>query len=353
MSNWGTVIKVVAVLGGAGLIVVILLRILLRKFSARVDKREAAIRAILPGANCGACGFPRCNGYASAVAAGEAPLNTCVVRIPDVAHRIGDIMGQEVTPTEPRVAFLICRGGKKRAASRSRQERKKYCRQPAPPPDVPDDCRYGCVGLGLCAKVCPFSAITMGENGLPAIDEKKCTGCGKCVRECPKQTLVLVPRSKLVVLACASHDEGKAVKDVCRVGCIVCDLCVTACPAQALAMDKNLPVMDVSKCIDCGICVQKCPTRSFIDRAPGRPKALINPRCTGCQACVKVCQFQAIRPKGTRGRGRAPEPEPRPQTPEPLCIVADKCIGCGECRKVCPADAIDTVGALGHAAKCA
>jgi len=246
-------------------------------------------------------------------------------------------MGQEASAAEPAVAFVVCRGGKNEAASRFQYKGAADCRAAALLLGGPKACIYGCVGLGHCVKVCPFSAITMGENGLPVIDEKKCTGCGKCVRECPKGTLMLVPRTKLVVLACASHDKGKAVKDVCRVGCIACGLCVKVCPTQALTLVNNLPVMDYKKCIDCGICVARCPTKSFIDRAPGRPKAVINPRCTGCQACVKVCQLKAI--EGEAGQQHR--------------VAADKCIGCGECRKACPAEAIDMVGALGHATRAA
>jgi electron transport complex protein RnfB len=348
MIDWGMIIRALVVLGGAGLLIAILLLIASLKLSVKIDEREAAIRAVLPGANCGACGFPGCDGYAAAVAQGKAALNACVVGGPNVARQIGEIMGQEASAIEPNVAVVICRGGRNEAASRFQYKGAADCRQAALLLGGPKACIYGCVGLGHCAKVCPFSAITMGENGLPVIDEKRCTGCGICVKECPKQTLLLVPRSKLVVLACVSHDKGKAVKDVCKVGCTACNLCVKVCPVGALTMVNNLPVMDFGKCIDCGICVHKCPTKSFIDRAPGRPKAVINPRCTGCQACVKACQFKAIQPKGPGVRGQEPEPEPRPQTPEPLCIVADKCIGCGECRKVCPADAIDMVGALGH-----
>ena len=332
MADWGTIIKALAVLGGAGLLIAIPLLVASRKRSANAQEREAAVRAVLPGTNCGECGFPDCDGYAAAVAAARTPLNACPVRGPEVA-------------------FLNCRGGGSEAASRSQYRRTADCRRTALLPGGPRTCIYGCVGLGRCARVCPFSAITRGENGLPVINERKCTGCGKCVKECPPHTLLLVPLSKLVVLACVSPDGGEAVKDVCRVGCIGCNLCVEICPTQALSMDKNLPVMDFKKCIDCGICVHKCPTRSFIDRAPGRPKALINPRCTGCQACVAVCQFKAIQPKGPGVRGQGPEPEPRSQTPANFYIVADRCIGCGECLKACPAYAIDMVGALGHAAK--
>lgn len=333
--NWTLVLLSVAGLGGLGLIIGIVLAIASVKLAVKVDAREAAVRAVLPGANCGACGFPGCDGYAAAVASGSATLNKCSVGGASVARSIGEIMGQEAGAVEPVVAVLICRGGKDVAPARFQYKGAADCRQATLLLGGPKACIYGCVGLGHCAKVCPFSAITMGDNGLPVIDERKCTGCGKCVKECPKQTLLLVPRSKLVVLACVSHDKGKAVKDVCKAGCIACNLCVKVCPAQALAMDKNLPVMDFERCIDCGVCVHKCPTGSFIDRAPGRPRAVINPRCTGCQACVKACQFKAI--EGELDKQHK--------------VLADKCIGCGECRKVCPVAAIDMVGALGHSGK--
>ena len=192
-----------------------------------------------------------------------------------------DSTAQETAANDSCVAVLICRGGKHEAPSRSRYEGASDCRAAALPFGATYACIYDCVGLGNCARVCPVSAITMDDNGLPVIDEKKCTGCGKCVEECPKQTLLLIPRSKLVVLACVSHDKGSAVKRVCRVGCIGCNICVEVCPTQALRMENNLPVMDFEKCIDCGICFRKCPTArsSTAPRAGPRPSS--TPGATG------------------------------------------------------------------------
>jgi electron transport complex protein RnfB len=330
--DWGIVTKALIVLAGSGLLIAILLLIASTKLAVKVDEREGAVRAVLPGANCGACGFPGCDGYAAAVASGAAPLNRCSVGGANVARAIGEIMGQDAGHVEPQVAVLICRGGRAEAPHRFQYKGAHDCRAAALLLGGPKACVYGCVGLGHCVAVCPVQAITMGADGLPDIDEKKCVGCAKCVRECPKQTLRLLPRNKLVYLACVSHDKGRAVKEVCRVGCIACGLCVKACPQGALTLVNNLPVMDFVKCTDCGICVGRCPTKSFIDRAPGRPKAVINPKCTGCQACVKVCQFKAI------------EGEPGKQHR----VISEKCIGCGECYKACAEKAIDMVGALGH-----
>lgn len=331
--DWLLLIKSLLTLGGLGLILGVILLVASIKLAVKVDERESRIRSILPGANCGACGYPGCDGYAAAVAAGKAPLNACSVGGPEVARKIGEIMGQEVTAAEPKVAVLICRGGKDQAPQRFQYKGAQNCRQAALLLGGPKACIYGCVGLGHCVTVCPVQAIRMGENRLPVIEERKCIGCGKCVAECPKGTLTLIPRSKLVYLACVSHDRGKAVKEVCTVGCIACGLCTRVCPVGALRIENNLPVMDLEKCIDCGICVHKCPTKSFVDRAPGRPKASINPRCNGCGECVKVCQFKAI--EGESGKQHR--------------VIPEKCIGCGQCVLVCPVKAIDLVGALGHA----
>jgi electron transport complex protein RnfB len=331
--DWTTTLKALAGLGGLGLLLGIVLAVAAAKLAVRVDPREERIRSILPGANCGGCGYPGCDAYAAAVVVGEAPTNACPVGGADVARQVAKVMGQEAAESEPLVAKLICRGGTGQAPLRFEYQGAANCRQAALLLGGPKACIYGCIGMGHCVTVCPFGAIRMGDDSLPVIDEMKCTGCGACVRECPKQVLRLLPASKLVYLACASHDKGRAVKTVCKVGCIGCGLCVRNCPAGALAMVDNLPVMDEAKCIDCGICVHKCPTKSFIDRAKGRPRAVINNKCNGCTLCAtKACRFKAI------------EGQPK----EKHRVLPDKCIGCGECVKVCPEGAIDMVGALGH-----
>lgn len=329
------IVKAILGLGGLSLIFGVVLAIAFKKLAVQVSEQEKKIREVLPSTNCGACGFPGCEAYAHALAAksNDVSPNLCTVGGSETAKEIGKILGVEVEETEPQVCVLRCRGGWNEAVEKFEYVGPGDCRSNYILLGGNKACEYGCLGGGHCVTVCPFGAIKMGQNHLPIIDPGKCTACGICVKECPRQVLELIPRSQLIYLACKTQDKGKAVKNVCKVGCIGCTLCVKVCPHDgAIAMDGNLPVMDYEKCVSCGICFNKCPTKSFIDRARARPYAIISSQCDGCGECVKVCQFKAI--EGEPGKKHG--------------VIKDKCIGCGRCFEVCPIKVITMAGALGY-----
>lgn len=329
-------LKAVAGLGGLSLVFGIVLAVAFKKLAIQVSEAEQKIRALLPGANCGACGFPGCDAFAHALLEEKGKLSPtlCAAADAETTHQVAEIMGIEVQESEPMICVLRCRGGNKVAVERFNYIGPGDCRSNYILLGGNKACKYGCLGGGHCIEVCPFSAIKMGAESLPVIDPAKCTACGVCVKECPRQVLELIPRSQLIFLACKTLDKGKTVKNVCKVGCIGCTLCVKACPYEgAIAMDGNIPVMDYKKCVSCGICFAKCPTKSFVDKAPARPYAIISPKCDGCGECAKVCQFKAI--EGEMGKRHT--------------VIKDKCIGCGRCFEVCPIKVITMAGALGYA----
>ena len=235
-----------------------------RRFHIEEDERIVQAQALLPGVNCGACGYAGCQSYAEAVIKGEK-ITFCAAGGPDVAKALAELMGVEVGDLQRLRAVVHCQGGSSRCMDRFEYVGEADCRAAQIMSGGPKACVYGCLGLGSCAKACPFGAIQMSEEGLPVIDPDKCTACGICVRTCPRNLISLLPAEYHMYLGCSSHDRGKAVKDVCEVGCIACGLCVKNDPHQATQLVDNLPVLDFKKAQgDFRKGAEVCPMHCFV-----------------------------------------------------------------------------------------
>ncbi|MCX7025197.1 MAG: RnfABCDGE type electron transport complex subunit B [Spirochaetes bacterium] len=228
------------------------------------DPKVGAVRAALPGVNCGGCGYPGCDGYAEAVAAGNAPVTKCAPGGKDAAERLAAIMGVNAA-SESVVAVLLCRGTKAVAPAKGEYVGIPTCRASKLSAGSVKLCAFGCQGFGDCVNVCKFDALSMGDDGLPHVDYSKCSGCGMCAQECPQLLFAMTPKARVgSVVLCSNRAVVKAtVLKTCKVGCIKCDACVKNCPEQCIAMVNGIPVTDYAKCTNCGICVQKCPTKCY------------------------------------------------------------------------------------------
>ena len=234
------------------------------KFKVVRDPLIDEVRAALPGANCGGCGFPGCDGYATAAATGKAPPNKCSAGGASTAEAVAKILGVEAK-AEDVVSVLLCGGTCDKAAKRGSYVGVQTCRAAKLSAGSVKVCVYGCQGFGDCVKVCKFDALSMGEDGLPHVDYAKCTGCGLCAEECPQRLFSLVPKSrKGSLVLCSNRTTAKAsVMKACKAGCIKCELCVRSCPEQCIAMVNGIPVTDYAKCTSCGTCAEKCPTKCY------------------------------------------------------------------------------------------
>ncbi|MEW4414742.1 RnfABCDGE type electron transport complex subunit B [Clostridium sp. AN503] len=252
------------IIGAIGIIIGVLLGIASEAFKVEVDEKEILVRAELPGNNCGGCGFPGCDGLASAIAAGTAAVNACPVGGPDVADRIAAIMGVESGAADKKVAFVKCKG----TCDKTRVQYNYFgiddCSKVAVVPGSGEKaCTYGCMGYGSCVKACAFDAIHV-VDGVAVVDKEKCVACGKCVAACPNRLIELVPYSAKHLVQCSSHDKGKDVKAKCDNGCIACTLCTKQCEFDAIHMDNNVAVIDYEKCTNCGKCAVKCPAKVIV-----------------------------------------------------------------------------------------
>lgn len=237
-----------------------------RRFCVEQDPRIEKIFKRLPGANCGACGFPGCMGFAEALIQGGCTPEKCTVSDDDARHEIARILGLEHTVKERTTAVLHCHGGIARAKDKYAYSGVSSCIDAAALHGGPKQCRYGCIGLGTCQAVCPFGAITMSPQGLPVVDEAACTSCGRCVAVCPKKLFSIAPVSRNYAVRCKSLDLGKAVMQSCSVGCIACRKCEKACPVAAIKVVGNCAVIDYERCKNHGECFKVCPTNAIAHR---------------------------------------------------------------------------------------
>ena len=236
-------------------------------FAIEEDPLISLIREALPGANCGACGHPGCDGYASAIATGVAGISSCTVGGKKVAAKLSKITGQTANVT-PAIAILACAGSKTHAPLKGEYTGIPTCRGAKLSVGGTKLCAWGCLGFGDCVAVCKYGALSMGENGLPHIDEEKCIGCKLCTLECPQALIQDIPKTLTgpQVLCTNRNTRGALVTRACKAGCIKCELCVKNCPEECMTMVNGIPVINYAACTSCGTCIEKCPTKVIIQR---------------------------------------------------------------------------------------
>jgi Na+-translocating ferredoxin:NAD+ oxidoreductase subunit B len=256
----------ISVLGTMGVLFGLGLAYASKKFHVKVDKKISEISKILPGLNCGGCGYPNCDSYAESVVKGEKN-NLCKPGGEKVECEISKIMGNEFDEfqkKEKMVAQRYCNGGKKESKIKFEYKSIKTCKAAILVNNGNKQCVYSCLGFGDCSLVCPVNAIIMDKNDLPNIDKDKCIGCEKCVLECPRSVLHMAPKKSRVHVRCMNKEPAKNMLKKCVVGCISCGLCVKECPVDAIHIINNLAQIDYSKCISCGKCAKVCPRKIII-----------------------------------------------------------------------------------------
>lgn len=253
-----SIIFAVVLVAAIGLIVGVVLAVASVLMAVPRDEKADAILEQLPGANCGACGFSGCSGYAAALSAGKAELGLCSPGGQAVVDAVAPIIGKESVQAEPKTAFVHCTGTNDNTSPVALYQGMRTCAAAAQLYSGLGSCTYGCIGLGDCTAVCEYNAIKV-VNGVAVVDSALCAACGKCTAACPHKLITIEPKRPHAIVRCVNRDKGAQTRKMCEAGCIGCMKCVKTCEHGAVQVNEFRAVIDPDKCTGCGKCAENCP----------------------------------------------------------------------------------------------
>ncbi len=263
-----------------GILAAVILYVVAQKFKVYEDPRIDDVEKMLPGANCGGCGFAGCRAMASAlVERDDISALYCPVGGGDCMKKVADFLGKAAPEREPQVAVVRCSGSCQNRPRTNTFDGASSCAVIASLYGGETGCTFGCLGKGDCVAVCEFGALSMNpETGLPEVDQEKCTACGACVKACPKMVIELRkkgPKDRRVFVSCVNKDKGGVARKSCSAACIGCGKCAKVCPFGAITIENNLAYIDFNKCRLCRKCVAECPTGAIhaVNFPPMKPAA--------------------------------------------------------------------------------
>lgn len=290
-----------------GILAAVVLYFVAQKFKVEEDPRIDEVEKMLPGANCGGCGFAGCRGMADALVKND-DISTlfCPVGGGDTMKSIASYLGKAAPDKEPMVATVRCGGVCDKRPRTNTFDGAKSCAVVSSLYVGETACAYGCLGYGDCVEACVFDAIRINpETGIAEVDAEKCTACGACVKACPKNIIELRkkwPKGRAVYVGCMSKDKGAVVMKACKTGCIGCGKCEKVCAFGAITVENNLAYIDPQKCKLCRKCVNECPTGAIklvgMDPLPKTPKAPAAKPAEGAAAKADAAKPAAAAIKG-------------------------------------------------------
>ena len=255
-----TIVIAVSSITIIGMVCAAILSIMSKIMHVAVDERITKINAALPGTNCGACGYPGCAGYASALVEEGAKSNLCTPGGAATVAQISEILGIEGEAAVSKVAVIYCGSGARTQKKKMTYTGIQTCYAAATVFCGESACAYGCMGYGDCKLACPSDAICV-VDGLAYVNRSLCTGCGLCVSACPHKLIAIQNAASKNHILCSNIEKAAAVRKKCTKCCFGCGKCVRECPEKAIVVENNLARIDYEKCTDCGHCVGTCITK--------------------------------------------------------------------------------------------
>ena len=265
-----SMVVTVLVVSGLGALLALLLFLVAKKFKVEEDPRIDEVERMLPGANCGGCGFAGCRGMSEAlVKRDDISSLYCPVGGAECMKSVATYLGKAAAERDPMVAVVRCAGSCENRPKTNQFDGASSCLVASSLYAGDTGCSFGCLGLGDCAAKCEFGALSINPaTGLPEVDEEKCTACGACVKACPKMIIELrkkAPKGRKIYVSCVNKAKGAVARKACKVACIGCGKCSKVCAHDAITVENNLAYIDYAKCKMCRKCVVECPTGAIVE----------------------------------------------------------------------------------------
>jgi len=255
----------VGIMAGVGLVFAAIIALAYWRLRVWEDPRINVVAAMLPGANCGACGFPGCHGFAEQAVIGAVQPAGCNVLNDEGAAAIAAYLGVSKGDANKRVARLLCAGGTNVSVQQADYRGLKTCAAASAVAGGGKACTWGCLGFGDCGVSCEFGAITMNRFGLPVVDVELCTACGDCVDACPKGLFQIIPLDQRLLVQCRSLLEGDGVLASCSVGCTACSKCVVDAAPGLVTLERGVAVVHYEQNAQASRDdIRRCPTGAIV-----------------------------------------------------------------------------------------
>ncbi len=252
----------IVVLSLTGLVSGLAIGIVVKFFGTTLNPLEEKLLELVPGANCGACGHAGCEAYAKAMAEGNAKPGLCPPMSPEALAEICQLLGVESVSPDPVVAVVCCSGDDDHAQRMAFYNGVNDCTNAMLVAGGGKGCIYGCLGMGSCARACPYGAIEIRANHIAVVHPELCVGCGKCVMVCPRQIIKLVPKTASIHVFCSSPERGALKRKICSAACIGCRKCVKAAGENEMTMKGFLAVVNYEQPPAPEV-AEVCPTKAL------------------------------------------------------------------------------------------
>jgi len=261
-----TIILSSVVLAAIGIAAALILYFVSQKFQVYEDPKIDEVALLLPGANCGGCGFAGCRNFAETIVK-NAGLNglSCPPGGMPVSTAIAQVFGASAEEETPKMTIIRCNGNCENAPAKTIYDSISSCAYFNMLEVGESGCAFGCLGCGDCVKACKFDAISIDPKTKLPIINKSCVFCGACMKACPRSIIDIVPKHEqgAVFVACMNKDKGGEAKKNCSVACIGCRKCEKTCEYSAITVNDNLAAINGATCTACQKCVEGCPTKAI------------------------------------------------------------------------------------------